>query len=160
MSADEPPRQGVDDRLWMPLDSYLQTKPGQDAIAPARSSASLLLPSLNGSKGPAIAAPPVAEKNTLDFASMPPLFERRKQQPPMAAEKSAPPVVEKKPDIVVSSSDAEARKTPQASAIESDRATLDALRAAVKDLNLEKELDFMTAPKTKPAQNPPAAGTP
>lgn len=142
---------------WQPLEQFLQQGDVAAAPPPVEKSVpgALLLPSLGAERGAAPVLAPVALK-PVEFAALPPLFERPKPAPPLPAKT---PRVDKKvlPQLVASVEKpvppakdpacAPPEMTKQAKNYASDSATLEALQQAVKELRLDERLDFMTPAK-------------
>lgn len=174
----EPIKSGGD---WITLDEFINNQnmypePTPAAAAPPAAS---ILPSLTKEKGAsalANAAPAVKIPPPVDFAAIPPVFERPKAAPAVAPAKPKPVLAKlnlaPRPDIMVSpgkdtlaapgiTAPTAACTVPEQSkrtkALASDRATLVALQQAVKDLQLNDAVDFMMPPKTE--QNAPSGKT-
>lgn len=135
----------------------------------AATNPAVALPSLGHAEifsGPIDLTP--AASHTVNFAAMPPMFERRRRTPPKELPKTksvvatipadaAPPIQPAKPPASCESPALPSKvSTKQAAALADDRATLNALRQAVQDLQLEKDLDFMMPQNTNAAQSTPA----
>lgn len=155
---------------WQTLEQFLQ-QPATPPVAQTEpvpdKPAGALLPSLGSERPPTPLLAPVAIK-PVEFAALPPLFERPKPTPPMTAKKLTP---EKKvlPQLVATIEKPQApakteacappEMTKRAKNYASDSATLEALQQAVKELKLDERLDFMQPPKTSTPPLPAALTT-
>ncbi len=140
---------------WLTLDQFLQ-QPNIEAASAQGKPPAQLLPSLGSERAVAPLLVPVVVK-PVEFAALPPLFERVKPVPPQDAKKLSavkkilPQLVAtvEKPQVP---SKAEACAPPEltkrAKNYASDSVTLEALQQAVKELKLDERLDFMQSPKT------------
>jgi len=148
-SGAEETRKADDGGSWVSLDQYLKTSPAVPT-APVGKSATKLLPSLTGQEEKEAPVFVPLPRLVVDFAGLPPLFERPKPSP-LVADKPAPrraaavvvPPIESKPSDACSN-DPEAVKRAQAMA--KDRETLAALQQAVKELKVQDKVDFMLPP--------------
>lgn len=154
---------------WVKLETYLhdpQNFPAQtsDPTIDAPST-SATLPSLGSSiifTEPRDLTPTAT--HTVTFAAMPPMYEQRHSSPlivpPTAKAASAPPIPTvaavtppiHPPPVLCPDPKPSAK---QAAALADDRATLNALRQAVQDLRLEKDLDFLMPQNTASPQSTP-----
>lgn len=154
---------------WIKLETYMhdpQNLPTQNSaqITPPISTAATL-PSLGGSviyTEPRDLTPTAT--HTVTFAAMPPMYEQRHSISlitlPAAKTASAPPI----PSIVAVTPPLQPPpvlcpdpkpSAKQAAALADDRATLNALRQAVQDLRLEKDLDFLMPQNAASPQSTP-----
>ncbi len=139
---------------WQSLEQFLQQADdrlpvGEDA---ARGP---LLPSLGSPQSVTPVLAPLTIK-PVEFAALPPLFERPKPAPPMPAKllstdkKVLPQLVASVEKPVPPAKDAACappEMSKRAKNFASDSATLEALQQAVKELRLDERLDFMPPAK-------------
>lgn len=154
---------------WQTLEQFLQ-QPDVSAApvpsAPDKPTSTALLPSLGPERRAAPLLAPVIIK-PVEFAALPPLFERAKPVLPQADKKLQPDkkilpqlvaTVEKPLPPANTEACAPPEMTKRAKNYARDSATLEALQQAVKDLKLDERLDFMQPAKASaipatPAQN-------
>lgn len=138
---------------WQSLEQFLQA----DDRLPVGDDAAhgLLLPSLGSQQSVTPVLAPVTIK-PVEFAALPPLFERPKPAPPMPAKplstdkKVLPQLVASVEKPVPPAKDvacAPPEMSKRAKNFASDSATLEALQQAVKELRLDERLDFMPPAK-------------
>lgn len=166
---------------WITLDEFINNQNMYPAPTPATAAppAAIILPSLTNEKSAsalATTAPAVKIPPPVDFAAIPPVFERPKAAPAVVPVKPKPVLAKlnlaPRPDIMVSpgkdtlaapgitaptASCTVPEQSKRTKALASDRATLVALQQAVKDLQLNDSVDFMMPPKTE--QNAPTGKT-
>lgn len=152
---------------WQTLEQFLQQPVTQTAPVVVEMPAGPLLPSLGAEHTTAPILTPV-EMKPVEFAALPPLFERPKPTPPLAAKKLASEkkvlpqllaTVEKPQAPAKTEACAPPEMTKRAKNYASDSATLEALQQAVKELKLDERLDFMQPPKTSTPPTGAAAAT-
>lgn len=164
-----PPTAEIVTGPWTKVETFLRdpknhgtpdTSP-HDAVSDAAA-----LPSLGHAEifsGPIDLTPAAA--HSVNFSAMPPMFERRRHIPKIekpkavAAPINVPPPIQPAKPAAPANCASPAAQAKQAKALDDDRATLHALRKAVQDLRLEKDLDFMM-PQNTGLQQSTAAPTP
>jgi hypothetical protein len=163
------PTTAISDGHWIKLETYMhdpQNLPRQNsAQINVPTSTAAALPSLGGDiifTEPQDLTPMAT--HTVTFAAMPPMYEQRHSisliTPLAAKTASAPPIPSiaavtpptQPPPVLCPDPKPSAK---QAATLADDRATLNALRQAVQDLRLEKDLDFLmpqnaTSPQSTP----------
>lgn len=140
---------------WQTLEQFLQ-QPAIPVPSAKDKPTGPLLPSLGPERAAALQLAPVMIK-PVEFAALPPLFERPKPKPPLAdqtlpsGKKVLPQLVatvEKPQPPAKTEACAPPEMTKRAKNYASDSATLEALQQAVKELKLDERLDFMQPPQT------------
>lgn len=152
---------------WVKIETFLRdpkNHSGQDMATDPTTREAFALPSLGHAEifsDPRDLTP--AATHNVNFSAMPPMFERRRAMPlAVTKPKAAPAPAEVTPPIKPVPPAAENCTNPAtqskaaAAALADDRATLNALRQAVQDLRLEKDLDFIMPQKTGTPQSTPA----
>lgn len=170
-----PPTAEVVAGPWVKIETFLRDPKNHSApniTADSAPQETFTLPSLGHAEifsSPRDLTP--AATHSVNFSAMPAMFERRRAAPPAVTKPKAtsvpaavtPPIKPTPPATAANCVKPPAAQSKQDAALADDRATLNALRQAVQDLRLEKDLDFMMPQKAGVSQStaaPPAIPAP